>query len=171
MEVMVVGTVFLLLLTAVLLIYTTTVRVERQVGVKSDIDRVLMAAVRHIDASLKTSRLVSPLRPDAWTTPAPVQALELRPLKMGNDGTPAVTAEGFPEWGDPFTISFEPQGDLVRVVGGDRRVLAPLGSDGTVTFLRPNKGMLEMDVKIVKKGVQGYQSSRETSFQFRLFNQ
>ena len=171
MEVMVVGTMFFVLMTAIMLVYNSTVRVERQIALKSDIDRTLMAAVRHIDSSLKSSRLVKPLRPDAWTTPEAVESIELEPLKLAADGNPAVTADGFPEWGTPFTISFDKsKGELVRFTP-EPRVLANLGKEGSLSFLRPTKGMLRMDVKIAKEGIQGYKSSRETSFQFRLFNQ
>lgn len=171
MEVMVVSTIFFAVMAALLMIYLTSVRLERQVSLKSDVDRTLMAAVRHLDGYLKSARLVSPIRPDEWTDPVPVTTLELRPFKLQPDGTPAVTADGLPEWDPPFTITFEDAtGELVHI-DTDRRVLARLGDEGDVSFLRPSKGMLEMHLKMVKKGVQGYEVARETTFQFRLFNQ
>jgi hypothetical protein len=171
MEIMVVSTIFFIIMAAILMIYLTSVRLERQVSLKSDVDRTLMAAVRHIDAYLKSSRLVVPVRPDEWTDPVPVTTLELRPLKLEPDGTPVVTAEGLPEWDPPFTITFEAGvGDLVHI-DTDRRILARLGDEGDVTFLRPSKGMLEMNLKMVKTGAQEYQVARDTTFQFRLFNQ
>lgn len=171
-EVMVVSTIFFVVLAAIVSVYLTTVRVDRQVDLKSDIDRTLLAAVRHVDSSLKSSRLVSPVRPDAWTPAVAVTELELQPLKLNADGSPAVTAEGFPEWEPAFTISYKTaSGELVRTISGNDRVLAKLGPEGSLTFIRPIKGMLEMHVKIKKKGVQGYETSRESTFQFRLFNQ
>lgn len=171
MEVMVVSTVFFMTVAAITMIYQASVRVERQVGLKSDIDRTLLAAVRHVDAALRSSRLVKPTRPDEWTTPQPTTVLELKPLKVADDGVPVVTADGRPVWGEPLLINFT-QGDLIRQTSdGQLRVLAALGDQGELSFLRPSKGRLRMDVKISKEGVQGYKTFRETSFQFRLFNQ
>jgi hypothetical protein len=166
-EVMVVATVFFVMLAAVMMIYFSTARAQRLISVKSDIDRELMAAVRHVDAAMKSARLVLP--DDFDDNPQYVETIELIPLKMEADGTPMVTAEGLPEWGDSYTISFE-QGELVRE-NPTRRVYAKLGDNGFVRFIRPTKQMLEMDVKVEKLGTQGYKSSRETTFQFRLFNQ
>jgi hypothetical protein len=171
MEVMVVSTIFFLIMGAIVMIYLTSVRLERQVTLRSDVDRTLMAAVRHIDGYLKTARLVVPVRPDQWTQPVPVTTLELRPFRLQSDGTPVVTADGVPEWDPPFTITFEAAtGDLVKV-DSDRRVLARLGNEGRVSFLRPSKGMLEMNLKMIKHGAQEHQVTRDTTFQFRLFNQ
>jgi hypothetical protein len=144
MEVMVVSTIFFLIMGAIVMIYLTSVRLER---------------------------LVVPVRPDQWTQPVPVTTLELRPFRLQSDGTPVVTADGVPEWDPPFTITFEAAtGDLVKV-DSDRRVLARLGNEGRVSFLRPSKGMLEMNLKMIKHGAQEHQVTRDTTFQFRLFNQ
>jgi hypothetical protein len=170
-EVMVVSAIFFMIVAAIMMIYQASVRVERQVGLKSDIDRTLLAAVRHVDASLRSSRLLKPTRPDEWTEPEPTTSLELKPLRVGDDGFPMVRADGRPEWGTPFLINFA-QGDLYRQSSnGDLRILASLGEQGELSFLRPSKGRLRMDVKIGKEGPQGYKTSREISFQFRLFNQ
>lgn len=168
MEVIVVGSIFFVMLAAIVGIYMSTVRAERVISVKSDIDRVLMAAVRHVDAELKTARLTLPDDYDQ-EEPQYTETIELIPLKTESDGTPVVTADGLPEWGEPFTITFD-QGQLFRL-NPEKRVYAQLGDQGHVRFLRPSKQMLEMEVKVEKEGTQEYKSSRQSTFQFRLFNQ
>ena len=165
-EVLVVTTVFSMLLVAIWGIYHSAVRAERLISLKTDIDRVIMAATRHLDSALKSSQLT---QPNDWTDPQYVTELELTPLKLGPDGEPLVTAVGLPEWGDPFTISFENQ-ELVRQTS-ERRVLANFGDEGSVRFIRRSKGMLEMEVQLTKEGMHGVTSTRRTTFQFRLFNQ
>ena len=166
-EVLVVSTVFFVMLAAIMAIYFSTSKAQRLISVKSDIDRELMAAVRHVDASVKSSQLLTP--DDYDDDPQFVETIQLKPLKLDDDGRPSTTAEGLPEWGEPYTISFD-QGQLVRV-NPQRRVLAKLGGQGFVRFIRPSKEMLEMAIKVEKEGAQDYKSSRETTFQFRLFNQ
>lgn len=165
-EVLVVSTVFSVLLLAIWMIYHSSVKAERLISLKADIDREIMAATRHLDASLKSSRLMAP---NDWIEPEYVTSLELTPLMLGPDGEPSVTAEGLPEWGEPFTISFE-NGELVRITS-ERRVLARFGDEGTARFIRRSRGMLEMEVQLTKEGTHGARSSRQTTFQFRLFNQ
>ncbi len=168
-EILVVFGIFFILSAAILMIYTSMIRIEKQVSLKTDLDRAIIAAVRHIDASLKSSRLIEPTRPDAWTEPLEVNRLRLEPLKLQPNGQPAVTAEGFPEWGTPFAIFFE-KGELLRE-NPQRRVLAHLGPQGGVGFLRPNKNLLKMRIHAKNLGERGYETSRDTTFQFRLFNQ
>lgn len=165
-EVMVVGTVFFGLLLTIWLIYESTVKVERSISLKSDVDRTLMTAVRHVDSALKSSRL---LQPSDFTSPAPVTSIELRPLLLDAAGEPLVTAEGLPEWGDPFTIVFENH-ELVRV-GTQRRSFGNFGTLGSVTFTRTSKTMLEMAVIVEKEGFRDEKSTRAMTFPFRLFNQ
>lgn len=165
-EVLVVGSLFLALVAAIWMIYHSTVRAQRLITLHSDVDRAVMAGVRHVDASLRSAELVEP---HDWTAPEPVESIELRPLKLDEDGDPVVSAEGVPEWGEPFTIVFE-NGELVRVTD-ERRVLARLGEDGSVRFIRSSWRMLEMEVKLTREDDRGQKASREMTFQFRLFNQ
>ncbi|MFA5506349.1 MAG: type II secretion system protein [Vulcanimicrobiota bacterium] len=166
-EVLVVASVFSVMLAAIVGIYLSTVRAERIIAVSSDIDRTLLAAVRHVDSSLRSSQLIKP--DDYREDPQYTTLLELRALKLQPDGTPVVTAEGLPEWDVPFTISFD-QGDLVRM-NPNTRVLATLGPKGDVRFIRPSREMLEMEISMEKEGVQEHKSSRKATFEFRLFNQ
>ncbi len=169
LEVLVVCGMFLGVTAALLTIYFSMIRIEKQVGMKTELDRAIIAAVRHLDSSLKSSRVLEPLRPDAWTTPEEVTRLKLESLKLGADGAPVVTSEGFPEWDPPFEILYE-NGELVRQTSA-RRVLAKLRPEDEVTFLRPNKNLLKMRIFAKKLGERGYETSRDTTFQFRLFNQ
>ncbi len=166
-EVMVVGSIFFVMLAAIVAIYLSTIRAERVIGVKSEVDRTVMAAVRHVDAAVKSAQLLQP--DDYADDPQYTETIELRSLKTQADGTPMVTAEGLPEWEDPFTITFENE-QLVRL-NPEKRVFATLGANGYIRFIRPTKEMLEMEVKVEKEGVQEYKSSRQAIFQFRLFNQ
>lgn len=167
-ELIVVGSMFLGLLTTLWMIYDSTWRVERNLSLKVDVDREVFAAVRHVDALVKTCRLV---KPGEWSeTAPPVDTIELKPLLVGADGQPMLNAKGFPDWGTAFTVSFA-GGELVRVVDTERRRLARLGEDGRAQFRRPSQGMLEMDVKIEKVGFRDQKTSKELTFQFRLFNQ
>ena len=166
-EVVVVSSIFAVMMTAIVAIYMSTVRAERVISVKSDIDRTMMAAARHVEASLESAKLLKP--DDHDDNPQYTETIEIQPLKTEADGTPIISAEGLPEWDPPFTIVFD-QGELVRV-NPERRVFAKFGGEGYVRFLRPSVGMLEMDVMVEKEGVQEYKSSRKSTFQFRLFNQ
>lgn len=166
LEVLVVSTVFMVLLLAIWLIYDATVRAERFITLNTDIDRTLMTAVRHVDADLKSSRLVEP---SDWASPVPVESLQLQPLNLDASGEPVVTAEGLPDLGDPFTIAFE-RPELVRNAT-HRRSLGDFGENGSVKFLRKSKTMLEMAVVIEKEDQKGEKSSRTLTFPFRLFNQ
>jgi len=167
-ELIVVGSMFLGMLTVLWLIYDSTWRVERNLGLKVDVDREVYAAVRHVDALVKTCRLE---KPKEWSTTAPpVDTIELKPLLVGDDGQPQLNAKGFPEWGTPFTVTFE-NGELVRIVDTDRRRLARLGATGLAQFRRPSQGMLEMEVRIEKVGFRDEKTSKALTFQFRLFNQ
>lgn len=168
-EVLVVISIFFAVTGAIMMIYFSMLRIEKQVSLKVDLDRAIMTTVRHLDAMLKSARLLEPLRPDAWTTPVEVSALRLQPLKVLNDGAPAVTAEGFPEWGEPFTITYD-SGELVRQ-SSSRRVLAKLNAEDELTFLRPNKNLLKMRIFAKDLGERGYEVTRDTTFQFRLYNQ
>lgn len=168
-EVLVVCGIFFVLSGAILVIYTSMIRIEKQVSLKTDLDRIIITAVRHIDTSLRSARLLEPQRPDAWTEPVEVSRLKLAPLKVHPDGTPVITTEGFPDWEVPFIITFE-RGELVRE-NTDRRVLARVGPDGNISFLRPNKNLLKMRISAKSLGQRGYETSRDTTFQFRLFNQ
>lgn len=169
LEVLVVCGIFFAVTAALMMIYFSMIRIEKQVGLKTDLDREIIAAVRHVDSSLKSSRILEPIRPDAWTTPVEVSRLKLEPLKLGADGSPVVTSEGFPEWGDPYEIFYE-NGELVRQTSS-RRVLAKLRAEDEVAFLRLNKNLLKMRISAKKLGERGYETSRDTTFQFRLFNQ
>lgn len=168
-EVLVVISIFFAVSGAILMIYFSMIRIEKQVSLKTDLDRVIITAVRHLDALLKSARLLEPVRPDAWTTPLEVSALKLQPLKLSSDGTPAVTDEGFPEWGESFVILYE-NSELIRQ-SSSRRVLAKLNAEDELTFLRPNKNLLKMRIFARKLGERGYEITRDTTFQFRLFNQ
>ncbi len=165
-EVMVVGACFLGLLLAIWLIYESTLRAERLITLKSDLDRTLMTSVRQVDAALKSSRL---LQPADTTAPVPVESIELEPLLLDANDEPVVTAEGLPELGEPFTLAFEGH-ELVRN-GEHRRVLGNFGESGSVKFLRRSKTMLEMAVVIEKVDQRGQKTTREMTFPFRLFNQ
>ncbi len=165
-EVMVVGSIFFALLLAIWLIYESTVRVERLITLKSDIDRTLMTAVRHVDATLRSSRLVEPAD---WTDPRPVESIKLEPLSLDENGEPRVTAQGLPEWGEPFSLSFENR-ELVRIAE-QRRSLGNLGEGGSARFIRRSKTRLEMAVVVEKVSPRGEKGSREMTFPFRLFNQ
>ncbi len=167
LEVVVVGSVFFVVMTALIAIFQATVKVQRHIELRSDLDRTFLVAARHLDASLRSSRLVAP----TWSEPERSSRLELEPLVLGPEGEPVVTAEGWPELGPPFTIEFQAEsGELVRIDTA-RRVLARLGDEGEVTFLRPNKGLLEMRLHLEMVGAQGTRTSRTTDLQFRLFNQ
>lgn len=166
-EVMVVGSIFFVMLAAIIAIYLSTIRAEKVIGVKSEVDRTVMAAVRHVDAAVKSAQLLQP--DDYADDPQYTQSIELRSLKKQPDGMPMVTAEGLPEWEEPFTIAFENE-QLVRL-NPEMRVFATLGPNGYVRFRRPTKEMLEMEVKVEKEGEREYKSSRQATFQFRLFNQ
>jgi hypothetical protein len=165
-EVMVVASVFFVLLAAIFLIYTTSLRARSNIDSNSDIDRTLIAAARHLDATLRSSRL---LKPDDLSDPQYSSSLELQPFKKEDDGQPSVTSLGYPEWGDPFTISFE-GGELVRLEP-NRRVFAKLGEGGYVKFIRPTWRILQMEIKVEREEVRGAKVSRESTFRFRLFNQ
>lgn len=168
LELIVVGGMFLGLLTTLWLIYDSAWRVERDLGLKVDVDREVFAAVRHVDALVKTCKLVKPAE---WsTTAAPLDTIELRPLLLDENREPVLNAKGFPDWGTPFTVSFENQ-ELVQVTDQQRRRLARLGATGLAQFRRPSQGMLEMDVKVEKVGFRDEKSEKELTFQFRLFNQ
>ena len=166
-EVMVVGSIFFVMLTAIVAIYMSTVRAERVISVKSEVDRTVVAAVRHVDAAVKSAQLIKP--DDYADDPQFTDSIELRALKSLPDGTPSVTAEGLPEWEAPYTIAFE-SGQLVRI-NPERRVFATLGGEGFVRFRRPTKEMLEMEVRVEKEGEREYKTARQAIFQFRLFNQ
>lgn len=172
-EVSVVATVFFVILAAVWSVYMTSVRLQKQVVLKSDIDRILLAGVRHVDAALAQSRVMKPIRVDQWNEPEPSKELELKPFRVNPDGSAVITAEGYPEWGTPYLITFdEPTGELYRHGGTvTRRALARLGAESDVTFLRPGKAQLRMSVEIQVEGEQGYRTQRQVSYQFRLFNQ
>ena len=86
-EVLVVTTVFSMLLVAIWGIYHSAVRAERLISLKTDIDRVIMTATRHLDSALKSSQLT---QPNDWTDPQYVTELELTPLKLGPDGEPQI---------------------------------------------------------------------------------
>lgn len=165
-EVIIVGGIFSAILSAVILIYFSTLRVERLVSVHSEIDRTMMIAVRHLDSSLKISRLEEPEQQD---DPVHVDTLVLLPLKFADNGLPSVSAFGFPEWEDPVRIAYEPP-ELVYQ-DDERRVLARLGDGGHARFIRRIPGMLELDLKVEKADTDGRISSREGVFEFRLFNQ
>lgn len=167
LEVMVVGTVFFVLMAALLAIFQTSIKVQRHIELRSDLDRVFLVAARHLDASLRSSRLLAP----TWSEPEWVSRVELEPLVLGPDGAPVVTAEGWPELGPPIVIEFQTEtGDLVRT-DDTRRVLARLGEEGEVSFYRPNKGLLQMRLHLEMVGAQQTRTSRTTDLQFRLFNQ
>lgn len=169
-ELIVVGSMFLGMLTALWAIYSSTMRVEHNLSLKVDLDREVYAAARHMDALLKTSRLIQPA---AWKDPEPVDTIELQPLLLGADGQPVLNAKGFPNWGPTFTVSFlegEKGMELVRVSDKTRR-LAQLGQAGSGTFTRTSQGMLEMQIKLEKIGFREEKQARELKFQFRLFNQ
>lgn len=183
-EVLVVGSVFLLLLAAVLMIYTITARMESQVSLKSDLDRSIMAAARHIDALVKSSKLLSPERPDPManiTVPVSQASLTLQPLKLEQGGAPVITSDGFPEWGDSYDVIYDQDsGDLIykqqpagsQAYGSSpKRVLASLGKGSALSFVRPSKGRLEMNLEVKKTGAQDYEIERKITFRFRLFNQ
>lgn len=182
-EVLVVGSVFLLLLAAVLMIYTITARMESQVSLKSDLDRSIMAAARHVDALVKSSKLVSPERPDPMTNaePVPQASLTLQPLKLDEGGAPVITSDGFPEWGDSYDVIYDQDsGDLIykqQTAGSQaygsspKRVLTSLGKGSALSFVRPSKGRLEMNLEVKKTGAQDYEVERKITFKFRLFNQ
>ncbi len=165
-ELIVVGSMFLGMLTALWAIYSTTMRVEHNLSLKVDLDREVYAAARHVDTLLKTSRLIQPA---AWKDPEPVDTIELQPLLVGADGQPVLNAKGFPNWGPTFTVSFL-EGDLVRVSDKTRR-LARLGAGGSGTFTRTSHGMLEMQIHLEKIGFRDEKQTRDLKFQFRLFNQ
>lgn len=169
LELLVVCGIFFAVMAALLMIYFSFLRIEKQVGLKTDLDRTVISAVRHLNSSLTSSRLLEPKRPDAWTTPVEVTRLKLEPLKRASDGAPLVGPQGAPEWGEPFEI-FYVDGELIRQ-NPERRVLAKLGSGDRMSFLRPNKGLLEMRISAKKLGERGYETSRDTTFTFRLFNQ
>lgn len=189
-EVLVVSTIFSALLTVILMIYFSTMRAQRLFDVKSDIDRTVLAAVRHLDASLKSSRLISP---DDWDAPKETTFIELKALKRDATGEAVITPGGFPQWEDPYLIAFD-QGELVRLKAAgftedadpatfffspgppgssapERRVFAKLGKQGEVTFLRPSLQMLTMNITVEREGERDYKSSRHSSYEFRLFNQ
>lgn len=168
-EVLVVCGMFFAVSAAILAIYFSMARLEKQIGLHTDLDRVIITSVRHLDSLLRTSRLLKPVRSDAWTAPTEVSSLTLEPLKLGSEGVPSVTAEGFPEWDAPIEISFE-NGELVRQ-GAGRRILAKFGPQDQVTFLRSSKNLLEMRIVAGKLGERGHEVSRNTTFRFRLFNQ
>lgn len=165
-EVLVVCSMFLVLMLAIWLFYDSTVRVERSITLHSDLDRTLMAAVRHVDSSLRSSKL---LAPNDWNAPAPVQTIQLRSLKLDANGEALITPMGLPIWDEPFTIAFENQ-ELVRI-GQSRRSLGDFGENGKVEFLRKSRRMLEMTVVIEKVNRRGEKTTRQLTFPFRLFNQ
>ena len=166
LELMVVGSIFLCVLTALWMIYDATIAVERKVSLKVDLDREIFAAVRHIDAALRTSRLVQPA--DWFNNPQPVDSISLMPLSVGNDGQPVINTLGVPQFGTPFSIIFH-NGELGRP--DIKRRFAKLGPDSQISFLRSSQGMLQMSLKVEKKGFRDQTTSRDLTFQFCLFNQ
>ena len=168
-ELLVVCGMFLVVSAVLITIYSSMIRIDKHVSLKTDLDRVLLAAVRHLDSDLKSSRVLEPLRPDAWTTPVEVTRLKLQPLEVSPDGTPEVSAEGFPVWGPSYDIVYE-NGELSRR-NPAVRILAKLETDDTLTFLRTEKNLLQMRIAARKSGERGAETSRDTTFAFRLFNQ
>jgi hypothetical protein len=164
-ELLVVGTMFLSMLTALWMIYDSTITVERNITLKVDVDREIFAAARNLDAALKTSRLT---RPADWYDPQLVESVELTPLSLDTSGQPVINPQGIPQFGAPFTIAFQ-NGELVRP--DTKRRLARLGSNGQVKFIRSGLGMLEMRLRIEKTGYRGQTTSRQLAFQFCLYNQ
>jgi len=165
-ELVVVGSIFLSVMTALWMIYDATMAVERKVSLKVDLDREIFAAVRHVDAALRASRLVQPA--DWYNNPQPVDNISLLPLSVGSDGLPLLTAAGLPRFGNAFTILFD-KGELVRP--DLKRRFAKLGANSQVTFLRSSQGMLQMRLKAEKTGFREQTTSRDLTFQFCLFNQ
>lgn len=165
-ELVVVGSIFLAVLAALWMIYDATMAVERKVSLKVDVDREVFAAVRHVDAALRTSRLVQPA--DWFNNPQPVDSISLLPLSVGSDGLPLLTALGAPQFGNPFTILFH-NGELLRP--DIKRRFAKLGANSQVRFLRSSQGMLQMSLKVEKTGFRDAVTSRDLTFQFCLFNQ
>ena len=165
-ELVVVGSIFLAVLAALWMIYDATMAVERKVSLKVDLDREIFAAVRHLDAALRTSRLVQPA--DWFSNPQPVDSISLLPLSVGNDGQPLLTPLGIPRFGNAFTILFQ-NGELLRP--DMKRRFAKLGANSHLEFLRSSQGMLQMSLKVEKTGFREQTTSRDLTFQFCLFNQ
>lgn len=164
-ELLVVSSIFLVMLATLWMIYNSTLKVERSVSLKVDLDREVFAAVRNLDAALKTSRLT---QPSDWYDPQLVASIELTPLSLDSSGQPLINAQGIPQFGTPFTIVFQ-NGVLLRP--DTKRRLARLGANGDVKFIRSSLGMLEMRLKIEKTGYRGQTTSRQLAFQFCLYNQ
>lgn len=164
-ELVVVGSIFLAVLTALTMIYNATLAVQRSVSLKVDVDREVFAAVRHLEAALRTSRLVQPAD---WYAPQTVDSIELRPLSLGSDGLPLFTPQGIPLFGNAFTIRFE-NGELVRT--DINRRFARLGTNGRAEFVRASQGVLEMHLQVEKTGFREETTRRDLTFQFCLFNQ
>lgn len=164
-ELLVVSSMFLSIIAALWMIYNSTLKVERSVSLKVDLDREIFAAVRNLDAALKTSRLTQPAD---WYDPQLVESIELTPLSLDNSGQPLVNAQGVPQFGAPFTIEFK-NGVLSRP--DTKRRYARMGSNGDIKFIRSSLGMLEMRLKIEKTGYRGQTTSRQLAFQFCLYNQ
>ena len=164
-ELIVVGSIFLAVLAALWGIYEATMVVERNVNLKVDLDREVIAAARNLDALLKTSRLEQPAD---WFNAKPVDSIELLPLSVGDNGLPLLTSQGMPQFGTPFKILCQ-NGVLQRP--DTKRRLARLGDSGKVQFLRSSQGMLDMNLQIEKTGYRGKTTSRQLTFQFCLYNQ
>lgn len=164
-ELLVVGSIFMAVLTALYLIHDATMTVQRSVSLKVEADREVFAAVRHVDATLRGSRLV---QPSDWYNPQLADSIQLQPLSVTAGGVPVFSAFGVPQFDSPFTIQFQ-NGELVRL--DTNRRFANLGPNGSVHFLRRTQGMLEMRLKVEKSGFREQTTSRELTFQFCLFNQ
>jgi len=166
LELVVVGALFLSMVAALWMIHDATVKVERSVSLKVDLDREIFAAVRHLDVCLRECRLVQPN--DWYSNPQPVTSLQLEPLSVNAGGQPVLTPQGIPTFGAPYTIVFQNE-ELVRP--DTRRRFARLGRNGRVSFLRSSQGMLEMNLEVEKTGFREQTTSRKLTFKFSLFNQ
>lgn len=164
-EMVVVGSIFFAVFAALYQILDATMAVQRSVSLKVDVDREVFAAVRHIDATLRATRLV---RPADWYNPQPADSIEVEPLALGADGSPLFSAVGVPLFEGPFTIRFQ-NGELMRL--DTSRRYARLGNNGGGQFVRRTQGMLEMRLNVEKSGDRGQSTAREVTFQFCLFNQ
>lgn len=164
-ELLVVGSIFMAVLTALYLIHDATMNVQRSVSLKLDVDREVFAAVRHVDATLRGCRLV---QPSDWFNPQLVDSIQVQPLSVAANGLPEFSAFGVPQFDSPFTIQFE-NGELTRL--DTNRRFANLGPNGKVEFVRRSQGTLEMRLKVEKTGYREQTTARELTFQFCLFNQ
>lgn len=136
-EVLVAGTVLLLLTGALYGSLRITLAANRKSDSSSDAYRACMLGLAHLQRELRGARLES----------VSGSELSFRTLERDADNNPVVlNADGTPSWSSTLSrVYLDPEGRLI-LENADTRILASLGNSGSITFSQPSSNILGVEI-------------------------